>query len=158
MLDRRPHLEQQSFYSVAMKYRFVFNILFFLISVYGCVKSEINGSINEKTATYDLCKYWWRADYIDFDSADISQQFNFNTDGSGSEIWVRSKVGQMTESKEYFFNWYWNSNNYDHVSLCIEYGENSVVFMDQVIIMDNVMTCFMGSEKYIFYGLDRNGY
>ncbi len=30
--------------------------------------------------------------------------------------------------------------------------------MDQLIIMDDVMMCFIGSDKYTFYGLNRNGY
>jgi len=30
--------------------------------------------------------------------------------------------------------------------------------MDQIMIMDDVMTCFIGSDKYTFYGLNRNGY
>lgn len=85
-------------YKIPLGILFIFAILF----TCGCTSDEINGPKDENTATYYLCKYWWRADYIDFDDANISQQFNFNTDGSGSEILVRSKLGQTTESKEYF--------------------------------------------------------
>lgn len=143
-----------------MKTKYIIKRILFLIGfctiICGCTSDEINGPKDENTATYYLCKYWWRADYIDFDDANISQQFNFNTDGSGSEILVRSKLGQTTESKEYFFTWYWTSDR--HVSICIEYSEKGVTYMDQIMIMDDVMTCFIGSDKYTFYGLNRNGY
>ena len=133
--------------------------ILFLIGVctimFSCINEEVNGFQDEKSATYYLCKYWWRADYVDFDDANISQQFNFNTDGSGSEILVRSTLGQ-TDSKEYPFNWHWTSEN--HVFICIEYSGNDIMYMDQLIIMDDVMTCFVGSDKYTFYGLNRNGY
>uniref|UniRef100_UPI00359CA249 hypothetical protein n=1 Tax=Bacteroides thetaiotaomicron TaxID=818 RepID=UPI00359CA249 len=126
--------------------------LLFVLLLSGCEVSGEKGPNNEESATRGLCQYWWSADYLDYDDANIRQEFIFSLDGTGSEIITRTKLGQTTTSNEYFFNWYWASDSYRTV--CLEYGENDVAFMDQIFIADNVLTCFMTGLELTFYGRD----
>ena len=87
---------------------------------------------------------------MDYDGTTIRQQFVFSADSTGSEIITRTKVGEMTTSKEYFFNWYWESDSYR--SIGIKYGKNNIIFMDEIFITDNVLTCFMDGSNLTFYG------
>jgi len=66
------------------------------------------------------------------------------------EIITRSKVGQTTTSEEYFFNWYCESDSYRYIN--IKYGKNSVTFIDQIFITDNMLACFMDGSNLTFYG------
>lgn len=92
------------------KYSIVFLLFALLLS--GCQVSGESGPDNEEDANYALCRYWWSADYLDYDDATIRQEFIFSLKGTGSEIITRTKLGQATTSKEYFFNWYWASDSY----------------------------------------------
>lgn len=130
--------------------KYIMVSLFFTLLLSSCEISGEQGPDNEESATWGLCRYWWRADYLDYDDATIRQQFIFGVDGTGSEIISRSKLGQATTSHEYFFKWYWASDTYR--TICLEYGENDVVFMDRVFIADNVFTCFMTGVDMVFYG------
>lgn len=125
-------------------------VLLFTLLLSGCEVSGEKGPDNKESATEGLCRYWWSADYLDYDDANIRQEFIFNVDGTGSEILTRMKIGQATTSNEYFYNWYWVSDSYRSIRL--EYGDNDIVFMDRVFIADNVFTCFMTGLELTFYG------
>ncbi len=124
--------------------------LFFVLLLSGCQISSEKGPDSEEDADYALCRYWWSADYLDYDDATIRQEFIFSVDGTGYEIITRSKLGQATTSDEYSFSWYWTSDSYR--SICLEYGENDILFMDRLFIADNVLTCFMAGSELTFYG------
>lgn len=130
----------------SMKY---FVIAICTILLYSCEISVSVGPDDENSANDGLCKYWWYMNYTDFDDAHISHQINFNIDGEGREIFTRSLFGQ-TDSHEYYFNWYWISDSY--TSICIEYNENDVSYMDEVFIVDDEFTCVMQGEHLTFYG------
>lgn len=133
--------------------KYIMVSLFFTLLLSGCEISGEQGPDNEESATWGLCRYWWSADYLDYDDANIRQKFIFSVDGTGSEIITRSKLGQAT-SHEYFFNWHWVSDSYRTISL--EYGENDIDFMDRIFIADNVFTCSMRGMDFIFYGQEKH--
>jgi len=128
----------------------IIGILSSILLLCSCEISGEDGPSDEKSATKSLCKYWWAADSLDYDGTTIRQQFVFSADSTGSEIITRTKVGEMTTSKEYFFNWYWESDSYR--SIGIKYGKNNIIFMDEIFITDNVLTCFMDGSNLTFYG------
>lgn len=76
--------------------------LLFALLLSGCEVSGEKGPSNEESATRGLCQYWWSADYLDYDDANIRQEFIFSLDGTGSEIITRTKLGQTTTSNEFF--------------------------------------------------------
>lgn len=96
-----------------------------------------------------MCKYWWYMNYTDFDNAVIKVQLHFSLDGKGREIISRSLFGQ-TDSHEYEFTWYWLSDSY--TSVCLEYGENNVSYMDDIFILEDELTCVRDEKELAFYG------
>lgn len=125
-----------------------------IVLLNGCV-SDTEGPNDGESATYALCKYWWRADYIDFDDAKIKQEFTFNTDGTGSELISRDSGMGTSTSDEYFFRWSWDSSSHRVVRL--DYESNGVGFLHDIFIVDDVMTCRISGDNVTFYGLNRNG-
>ena len=113
---------------------------------------EIDVSIgpeDENSANNALCQYGWYTNYTDFDDAHINHQIKFYTNGEGKEIIIRSLFGQA-DSHEYFFNWYWVSDSY--TSICMEYGENDISYLDHIFIQEYELTCVLNGENLSFYG------
>lgn len=128
--------------------------VWFAVLLCSCV-SETRGPADEESATYSLCKYWWRANYVDIDDTQVEWTFAFNTDGTGSERIARRLMG-TSDTEDYTFKWYWDSSY--HTIICIEYDGGSTSFWSDVFIADDVLTCRMGGYDLVFYGLNRDVY
>lgn len=132
----------------------IVSTVWFAVLLCGCV-SETRGPVDEKSATYSLCKYWWRTDYVDIGDAEVEWTFAFNTDGTGRERIVRRLMG-ASDTKDYTFKWFWDSSS--HTIVCIEYDGGGILFWSDIFIAEDILTCRMGGDDWAFYGLNRNVY
>lgn len=124
-------------------------LLFLLPILCSCEVEKITGPDNENSATIELCRYIWTIDYIDYDDTRIQQRYIFDANYTGREIITYSRIGQTT-SDEYHYNWSWNTDSY--TSLCLDYGNNNLLFMDGVFISGDYFTCRIGGDEFMFYG------
>ena len=118
------------------------------VLLWGCI-SGTTGPADEEAATYSLCKYWWRADYVDIDGAQVEWTFVFNADGTGRERISRRLMG-ASDTKDYTFTWFWDSSS--HTMICIEYDVGGISFWSDVFIAGDVLACRMGGDDWVFYG------
>jgi len=120
------------------------------VFMFGCNVNSTIGPDNEESATYDLCRYVWVTNYMENSGTEVFDEFFFDSNGRGSEIMTYFYSNGRTESKQYDFDWYWTSNSYR--SVCLEYGPDNVLYMDDLFISGNRMTCYMAGMSYVFNG------
>lgn len=129
------------------------NVLFLFLFLSGCA-SEESGPSDSTSATNALCKYWWRANDVDYDGSEMSILFNFNFDGTGTEIIDRlPAIGTPPPREEHYFKWEWTSDR--HRSICIMYGENDLSYIDELFINDRILTGLLNGQEIKLDGSDK---
>lgn len=116
-----------------------------LFCLVGCTIEKSSGPVDINTADRALCQYFWLEEFEE-GTINIPRQFIFEEDGSGVEVWRFSYANYHKLP----FNWEWADEF--HRTILLRYGDTSM-WMEDVFIMDNVLTCRMEGEEKSFQGV-----
>ena len=107
------------------------------------------GYRTEAEATYELCRYYWYADYRDYNGNGIRQAIYFWADGSGRRDVYYNQPGMPQVERTEFYG-YWGSRTYRAVIM--EFATGETTYWDDIFISGNILTCFTGEKYLTFYG------
>ncbi|WP_139265180.1 hypothetical protein [Bacteroides ihuae] len=131
-----------------MKFTRMFFLLITVCLLSNCETTD--ETVDGSTATYYLCRTQWESLFTDNIGVKCKQEFSFNKDGTGVELFTAYKLSQ-TETNEYSFNWSWASGYFD--SIIITYSTNNRVLFDNVRVEYSVLTGYLDGN-YVNFSSD----
>lgn len=114
---------------------------------------EINGggtpADNIGTA-WNLCNHLWQAVYTADDGASVRHSVTFHPGGTGEEEIVYTYADGSVYPEYYRFSWQWASSSF--TSIALYYGGGNVLYMDNVYIGPDYLSCLFEDRFLTFRG------
>ena len=129
---------------------FLFCMISGLVVFGGCEVVGGDAPADNIGSSWNLCNHLWQAVYTADDGATVYHSITFYPGGTGEEEIGYAYADGSYYPEYYRFSWQWASSSYTSIGLY--YGGGNVLYMDNVYIGPDYLSCLFEGRFITFRG------